>query len=319
MSETRPFRFGVLAESPRDHEELVGLAWAAEAAGYATLLMRDHFVPPPFGHQLALLTALATAAAATERLRIGTLVLDNDYRHPVILAKEAATLDLLSGGRLELGLGAAWLKAEYAQAGLPFDSHGTRIDRLHEAIHVLRGLFGDGPCTFAGDHYQVAGLDSFPKPVQRPHPPLLIGAGGPRMLALAGREADIVGILNASVADGVLSLDPAQLAPERVSEKVERVRAAAKDRANPPELSMVIDVVVTPDREKAARHYATARGWDAVPAADVLAMPSVLIGTIDEIVADVRARHARFGITYVVVGDGALAALAPVVERLHGT
>src|SRR5215207_2226782 len=213
---TRAFRFGVIAETVRTAEQLTGTARRAEALGYDTFLLRDHFVAEPFGVQLAPLVALATAAVATRTLRLGTLVLDNDYRHPVMLAKEAATLDLLSGGRLELGLGAGWLQSEYDQAGMAYDPPGVRIQRLSEAITVLKGLFAEPPFTFAGDHYAITNLNGFPKPAQRPHPPILIGAGHKRMLMLAGREANTVGILTTSVATGRVVDDPLARMAERV-------------------------------------------------------------------------------------------------------
>src|SRR5262245_17197365 len=166
MTRARPFRFGVFAEHARSPEALLETARRAEDSGYATFLIRDHFIEEPFGHQLAPLTALATVAAATTRLRVGSLVLSNDYRHPVMLAKEIATLDVLSSGRVELGLGAGFSKAEYAQAGLRFDPPGVRVERLEEALRVLKGLFAPGPLTFAGKHYSVTHLDGFPKPVQ---------------------------------------------------------------------------------------------------------------------------------------------------------
>src|SRR2546422_4985532 len=171
---TRPhrFRFGLLGENVRSATELMETARRAEAAGFATFLLRDHFIEEPFGHQLAPLAALATVAAATERLRVGSLVVCNDYRHPVLLAKEVATLDLVSGGRFELGLGAGFSRSEYEAAGLPFDPPGVRVGRLEEALQVVKGVFGAAPFTFAGRFYTVTKLDSFPKPVQRPHPPI---------------------------------------------------------------------------------------------------------------------------------------------------
>src|SRR5262249_30349850 len=165
----------------------------AEVSGFSPFLIRDHFIEEPFGHQLAPLTALATVAAATRRLRVGSLVLSNDYRHPVVLAKEIATLDVLSNGRIELGRGAGFSRAEDERAGTRCDPPGVRVDGLEESIHILKGLSADGPLTFSGKHYAVTELDAFPKPVQRPHPPLLIGAAGKRMLSIAAREADIVG------------------------------------------------------------------------------------------------------------------------------
>src|SRR5438128_2998464 len=194
MTKPRPFRFGVICEQMQSAEEWITKAHQAEGYGYATVLIRDHFIREPYGDQFAPLIALMAVASATRTLRVGSLVLDNDYRHPVMLAKEAATLDLLSDGRFELGMGAGWLRAEYEQAGMTFESAGMRVGRLEEAIHVLKGLWADQPLTFTGNQYTVTNLNGFPKAVQRPHPPLLVGAGSKRMLALAGREADIVGI-----------------------------------------------------------------------------------------------------------------------------
>ena len=208
MPHRHPFRFGVLAEHVQTRDALIDTAHQAEELGYATFLIRDHFLEEPFGHQLAPLAALATVAAVTERLRIGTLVIANDYRPPVLLAKEAATLDLLSGGRFELGLGTGFLRAEYDQAGIPFDPPGVRVDRFAESLRVLKGLFAAAPFTFSGEHYSLTDFDAFPKPVQRPHPPILVGAGGKRMLSLAAREADIIGILTTSTANGVISGGP---------------------------------------------------------------------------------------------------------------
>jgi probable F420-dependent oxidoreductase len=202
MTRLHRFRFGCLGENVRSATELMETARRAEAAGFATFLLRDHFIQEPFGHQLAPLAALATVAAATARLRVGSLVLCNDYRHPVLLAKEVATLDVLSGGRFELGLGAGFSRPEYEAAGLPYDPPGVRVDRLAEALQVFKGLFGAAPFTFAGRFYSVTKLDAFPKPVQRPHPPILVGAGGRRMLAIAAREASIIGIQTASLATG---------------------------------------------------------------------------------------------------------------------
>src|SRR5262245_31709396 len=166
MAHARPFRFGVFGEGARSPAALLDTARRAEDLDFATFLIRDHLIEEPFGHQLAPLPALATVAGATGRLRVGSLVLANDYRHPVVLAKEVATLDVLSSGRVELGLGAGFSQAEYAQAGLRFDPPGVRVERLEEALRVLKGLFAPGPLTFAGKHYSVTHLDGFPKPVQ---------------------------------------------------------------------------------------------------------------------------------------------------------
>src|SRR5918996_1244245 len=198
----RKFRFGVMcshADSATDFREK---ARKAEALGYSTLFVPDHFID----HPLAPVPAMAAAAAATDTLRIGSLVLGNDYKHPVVLAREAATVDLLSDGRLELGLGAGWMTSDYDKAGLDLDRPGVRIDRLEESIAVLKGLMADGPFSFQGKHYTVTELDGQPKPVQRPHPPFIIGGGGPKILGLAAREASIVGI-NANLRGGVAVSD----------------------------------------------------------------------------------------------------------------
>jgi len=236
----------------------------------------------------------------------------------VILAKEIATLDVLSGGRVELGLGAGFSQAEYDQAGLPFDPPAVRVDRLEEAIHVLKGLFAAGPFTFAGKHYSVTHLDSFPKPVQHPHPPILIGASGKRMLSIAAREADIIGIQTTSTANGVLSNDPKVRVAPAVAQKVEVVRQMAGDRFDEIELSMVVTVVIAERRALAAEQFARERGWDGVSVEQVLEMPSVFIGPVDQIVGEMQARRERYGFSYYVVFDHAIEKTAPIVVRLAG-
>jgi probable F420-dependent oxidoreductase len=308
----------VVGERVRDREQLLATARRAEALGYSTLLLRDHFVAEPFGHQLAPLVALTAAACATTTLRVGTLVLDNDYRHPVLLAKEAATLDLVSGGRFELGLGAGWLRDEYQRAGLPFEPPAVRVGRLEEALRVLKGLFSEPPLSFAGAHYRVTGLDGFPRPPQRPHPPILVGAGGRRMLAIAGRQADIVGILPRALPGGTISDDPEELSPEATTWKVDQVRHAAGDRADQVELSMMISVKVAADPRRAAERLAVRAGWGAAATERVLAMPSVFVGPLERIAEQLLARRDRYGFSYLVVPDSRMEALAPLVAQLTG-
>jgi len=314
----RPFRFGVFGEHARSPEALLGTARRAEDAGYSTFLIRDHFIEAPFGHQLAPLAALTAVAAATTRLRVGSLVLSNDYRHPVMLAKEIATLDVLSNGRVELGLGAGFSKAEYDGAGIPFDPPGVRVGRLEEAIHVLKGLFGEGPLTFVGKHYVVTSLDGFPKPVQDPRPPLLIGAAGKRMLSIAAREADIIGFQTVSTANGTMADDPSGRLAPAVAQRVEQVRQVAGGRFGEIELSMVATVVFTEQRSQAAERLARDRGWKDISAEQVLEMPSIFIGSLDHIVDEMRARRERYGFSYYVVLDQALDKVAPIVARLAG-
>jgi probable F420-dependent oxidoreductase len=318
VSSRRAFRFGIIHEAPQPSS-----AWAShlrriEDLGFSTFLVRDHLVADFFGDQPAPLVALASAAALTRRLRLGTMVLAVDYRHPVMLAKEAATLDVLSGGRLELGLGAGWLRREYDAAGLPFASPGTRIDRLEETIRILDGLFGDGPLSFAGKHYTVTDLDGYPKPAQRPRPPLLIGGGKRRVLTLAGREADIVGILTTSVATGTVVDDASERLAGAVAQKLAWVREGAGPRFHDIELSLVPTLLFEEDRDRVAADLIRARGWIGVTPSDVRAMPSVFIGSTEEIVDLMEERRAQYGFSYYVASDRQLDRVAQLVARLVG-
>lgn len=294
----------------------------AEDLGYSAVYMPDHF-----WDQLAPVPALAVAAEATTHVRIGTHVLGNDYRHPVVVAKEAATLDLLSDGRLELGIGAGWLRSDYAAAGLAYDPASERIRRLGETLRILKGFFAEGSFSLDGDFYTITDLEGRPKPVQRPHPPLLLGGGGRRMLELAAREADIVSI-NPNLRSGGLretetgaegrkwAVAGEARTAAATSQKVEWVRAAAGDRFDQLELSVFARVVPTGDRRAEAARMAHVLD---LPAAEVLASPHVLVGTVDDIAEDVVRRRDAYGISFVVVGQASLRPMAPVVERLAGT
>lgn len=311
----KPIRVGVLAEHAQTPEQLLGTARRAEASGCSTLLIRDHLVEDPFLHQLAPLTALTAVAAATTRLRVGTMVLANDFRHPSVLAKEIATLDVLSGGRVELGIGAGFLRRDYEAGGMRFDEPRDRVGRLEESLRLLKALFGPGAVTFDGRHYRLAGLDSHPKPVQRPHPPLHVAAAQPRMLAIAGREADIVNLQGVSTTHGVMSEDLDARSPKGVAERIERVRTAAGDRADDVELSTIATLVVTDRPRDAAAEMARTRGW-GLTAEQVLAMPAVLAGPPDHVVETMRRRREQYGLSYFIVSDSALDAAVPVLERL---
>lgn len=306
-----------MGQNVRSATELVETARRAEAAGFATFLLRDHFIEEPFGHQLAPLTALASVAAATKRLRVGSMVLCNDYRHPVLVAKEVATLDLLSGGRFELGLGAGFSRPEYEAAGLPYEPPGVRVDRLAEALQVFKGLFGAAPFTFAGRFYTVTSLDAFPKPAQRPYPPIMVGAGGRRMLAIAAHEADIIGLQTASLASGRNTPDPSGLLAETIAEKIGWIRKEAGPRFDHIELSIVSSFVVAENRQAAAEALVRARGWDSLPVERVFEMPSIFIGSVDQIVEDLQGRRERYGISYYVVPDTSLDMVAPIIERVN--
>jgi probable F420-dependent oxidoreductase len=312
MSPHHPFRFGIQASGPTTAGEWAELARKVEGLGYSTLTCADHL-----DEQFAPIPALTAAASATTTLRVGAMVLANDYRHPVLAAKEAATLDVLSEGRFEFGLGAGWMTTDYEAAGIALDRPGRRIDRLQEAITIVKGLFADGPVHFDGEHYEITGLEGTPKPVQRPHPPIAIGGGGPRVLALAAREADIVGI-NVNLAVGVIDDRAGPNATEEATQaKVDIIRSAAGDRFEDLELQVRVHaVVVTDDRQGMAELMAPALG---ISPAAALASPHALAGSPEEIAADLRARRDRWGISYITVSLDALDAMAPVVARLAGT
>jgi probable F420-dependent oxidoreductase len=309
---TRPFRFGVQLDGPADATGWVEQARRIEDLGYATLTMPDHFT-----EQLAPLPALAVAAAATTSLRVGALVFDNDYKHPAVLAKELATLDVLSGGRVEIGLGAGWMEHDYRATGIAYDRPGVRIDRFEEAVAILKATMAAGPCSFAGRHYTITDYDAWPLPVQRPHPPLLIGGGGRRVLSIAAREADIVGI-NGNLAAGAVG--PAAIASmtrDAVAEKVAIVREAAGARFADLELNIRAFLVAVTDDP--AGSVAAVAGWLQVAEALVADSPFALVGPVDAIIETLVRRRDELGISYVVVGAGDIEAFAPVVAALAGT
>lgn len=308
---TQPFRFTVQASKCRSVEEVRELARKAEDLGYFALTVADHF-----DGQVGPLTSLAAAAQVTSTLRLGTLVLSNDYRHPVVLAKEIASLDQLSGGRIIFGLGAGWATDDYEHAGLVLDRPGLRIERLTEALDVFDGLFSGRPMRHEGTHYRVVGLEGAPEPVQRPRPTLLLGGGGKRMLSLAGRRADIVAV-NVNLAGGKIdaSVGPDATAA-RTDEKIAWIRAAADGRATAPVLQVRIHVAaVTDDREGLAELLAGGLGLSP---AEALQSPFQIAGTVEQIVEELEARRERWGFSDIGLSASAVEELAPVVERLAG-
>jgi probable F420-dependent oxidoreductase len=316
-----PFRFGVINEICHPPKRWLEEAQRVEALGYATFLLRDHLVSDFFGHQYAPIAALSMAASATERLGIGNLVIDNDFRHPAIFAKEMATLDLFSEGRLELGLGAGWLRNEYDQAGLAYDSAGVRIERLAEAIQVIKGLWSGQAFSFEGKHYQINGLESFPRPFQsaeRSQPRLLLGGGRKRMLQLAGREADIISLLTTSVGSGVLVSEPQERSAEALDEKLGWIKAGAGERYGQIELNIMPSLLISDQRRAASDGFLAQQGWSGISYETLWEMPSVLIGSLDQICDLLIERRERFGISYYVIRDSQFEAFAPVVARLAG-
>ncbi len=312
MSHPRPFRFGVMAATAPSGAEWVDTARKAESLGYSALLMPDHF-----GNQLAPIAALSTAAAVTESLRVGTLVFANDFRHPSVLAKEAATLDLLSDGRLEVGVGAGWMTDDYSSTGIAHDRAGIRIDRMIESIEVLRGLWGDGEFSFDGDHYTITNMDGLPKPVQDGGPPLVVGGGGKRVLSTAARLADIVGV-NPNVGEGVVGPEAiASMSADATEEKLGWVRDAAGDRFADIEISILKFVtIVTDAREAVAEKVGGGMGMDAET---ILASPHTMVGSAEQIAEELVEQRERWQGSYVTVQSDALESFAPVVAALAGT
>jgi probable F420-dependent oxidoreductase len=273
------------------------------------LLIADHF-----GRQLAPLPALVAAADATTQLRVGTFVLDNDFRHPAALAKEAATVDLLTEGRFELGLGAGWNPADYRKTGLTFEAAGTRVGKLEEALQIVKAFFDGAPVSFEGRYYKVDGLDALPAPKQRPSPPIMLGAAGKRMLTLAAREADIVNFPDRPSRGVSTAGNPAL--GINTEEQMAVVKLAAGERYAKLELSSLCIPRLTDDvdgtYEKLAQQMQTAPDI-------VRAMPGALIGSVDAIVDKLQANRERFDLSYAVIPGAAIDDMAPVVVRLAGT
>jgi probable F420-dependent oxidoreductase len=313
----RPFRFGLLVEKFNSPNALIDTARRAELDGFSTLLVRDHLVAQPFGPQYAPWSTLACVAQATSTLRVGTLVIDNDFRHPTVLAKEATTLDQLSGGRVELGLGAGFLREEYRQAGLTYDKNSVRVDRLEEALIVLNALMRGQPVAYQGQHYQLDDFTSYPPPFQAPRPPLLVGGAGRRMLTLGGKYGDIVGLLPTALHAGGLVDSPEARLSSRVAQQVQIIRQAAGDRFSHIELSLIVSLVGRAERMAAARQVADERGWN-VSADAVLQMPSILVGDTSAMAESLLETRETLGVSYIVVRDSQLELATPVVRRLAG-
>lgn len=290
----RPFRFGLQVPGGASGQAWAEQARRAEALGFDTLLMPDHVGYPLWSYA----PALAAAAAATTTLRICPFVLDNDFRHPAFVAAEAATLDQISDGRYELGLGAGWDLNDYQRTGIPFDPPGTRVERLEESVRIIKALFQDGPVTVNGRHYQITELEGHPKPVQRPHPPLLIGAGGKRMLALAAREADIVSVIMRSRREG--GLDAADGSAASFDRKIAWIQEQAGDRFDHLEINALIQRIVVTDHPD--DHFAqAAKDYGMTGPEEGRETPLALIGSIEQIIETIEQRRERWGISYLVV------------------
>jgi probable F420-dependent oxidoreductase len=305
----RRFRFGVLVSRAESAAQWRDLARKVEDLGYSTLLIADHF-----GRQLAPLPALVAAASVTTRLRLGTFVLDNDFRHPAATAKEAATVDVLTGGRLEVGIGAGWNPADYQKTGLTFEPAGTRVGKLEEAVQIIKALFEGDEVDFDGRYYQIEGLEGQPQPVQRPRPPIMIGAAGRRMLTLAAREADILNFPDRPSV-GVSTAGNRGLGLT-MADQMQIVRTHAGGRYAALELSALSIPRLTDDVDQVIETLANQ--MQTTPEV-VLAMPGTLVGTRQAIVQKLRANRDQWDISYPVIPGAAIDVMAPIVAELTGT
>jgi probable F420-dependent oxidoreductase len=284
----------------------------AEDLGYSTLYVPDHL-----DDQWAPMVALTVAAEATTTLRVGTLVLDNDFRHPVVLAKEAATLDVVTGGRFEFGLGAGWMTTDYELSGIPMDKPAVRVARLAESLEIMRAMWRDGSATFDGEHYRVSAAAGTPVPTTPGGPPLVIGGGSKRILTLAGRYADIVSIVPSLSAGYIGPEVAAEGVVEKYADRVRWVREAAGDRAGDLEFQCwTAAVQVVPNGDEVVASLAPL--FDLTPE-QLRAAPLALIGTVEEITETLRKRREELGFSYIVVHEAEMDALAPVIAELAGT
>ena len=321
---TKPFRFGVQSFSANSGQEWAERAQRAEQLGYSAFHLADHIIGegPALERSnhplqtLAAVPAMAYATAVTSKIKIGCRVFCVDYHDPTVLIKEAMTIDVLSGGRLEFGLGAGWLKDEYAAMGLSMDSPGTRIKRLADVIKGVKAYAADEPLDIHNDTLHWSDFTGSPKPIQKPHPPILIGGGAPKILGLAGAEADIVS-LNFNNASGLIG--PAGVnssTADETKKKIEWIKAGAGERFNDLEIEVgAYFTFVMDDASEVLSNFAAMFGLSTEQMA---AHPHALFGNVDTICEELQRRRDAYGISYITVGDSALEAFAPVVEKLSG-
>jgi probable F420-dependent oxidoreductase len=323
MSAVRPFRFGFTGGASSKKAKLLDSARTIEALGYSTFGLADHFVRP-----FAPLVAGQAVADATTTLRITQTVLAQDFRQPAVLAKELATLDVLSDGRLQVGLGAGWLQQEYEDASMRFDSASVRIARLEETAIILNGLFANEPFSFSGEHYSIRELDGRPKPVQQPRPPIMIGGGGKKVLSAAARHADIVQLMPSNRC-GRMTLDPSQFSAPAIEEKIGWIREAAGSRFDEIELSAQLLECATTDRPDEHLNHLAERiaimieamgeGRIDLGEEDLRRSPIVAVGSLDEVCEKLVETREKYGISYFASPiDARPDVIAPVIERLAG-
>jgi probable F420-dependent oxidoreductase len=309
----RPFRFSLQAAEAASRRAWRDLVRRTDDAGFEMIVTADHL-----GGCLSPLLPLATAAEVSDRLRLGVMVLNNDFHHPSLLARSTATLDLLSDGRVELGLGAGHSEPEYRRAGLAFDAAGVRVGRLEEAVGVLRRLLDGETVTFEGSHYQLAEERCDPLPVQE-HVPLLVGGGGRRVHRLAARHADAVGFtgLGRTLEDGQRH-DPSGFRADRVDDDVAAVRAACAERSTPLEHQVLVQAVVVTDDAKGRAEEISRSRLPTLAADDVLSSPYLMVGSVPTLVDRLLEQRERWGFTHYTVRQDALGQLEPVIAALAG-
>lgn len=314
MSSRHPFRFGCLLYQPFDGKTWADTAREVEALGYASIGLTDHFQT-----QHAPIPTMATITAATDTLVAASMVLDNDFRHPIVLAKELASLDLESGGRIEFGIGAGWKTYDYDVSGIPYDRPGIRVSRMIEAVEVIQRCFTGEEFSFAGDHYTITDYAALPLPHTPGGPKLFIGGGSPRVLRFAGSAASIVGI-NPNLAAGAASVESSREASaDGFAQKLRWVAEGAGDRFDDLELTTILTMarVVETAAERSAAIAEACERFE-LDEAGVLELQSVLIGTADEIADTLIERRERFGLSYIVTVPDAVHGFVPVIERLRG-
>jgi probable F420-dependent oxidoreductase len=306
----RPMRFATQSGGAPSAQEWIDRAKRLETLGYHTLAMPDHMV----GGAWAAMPSLAVAAAVTQKLRVGTLVVDNDFRNPTVFARECATVDVLTNGRFELGIGAGWLDRDYQSTGIPFDRGRVRVARLAEAVTLIKRLFTEEQITFRGRYYNVEMAECRPKPVQQPYPPFLIAGGGPDILALAGREASIVAIVPAGIT-GSGKIPPENFTLDTMRRQIGLVRSAAGARFGEIELSMLLDCSLSDDRDKAIAELAE-KGKVEPDAVRNNAYRG--IGTLRDIRDHILRVRDAIGVTYFCLRGPDVESLGPIVGELAG-
>ena len=308
----REFRFGVQLTGADSRDAWIDKAKRAESLGYSVVTIVDHM-----GDQLAPMPALTAIAMSTTSIRIGPMVLANDWRNPLLVAREAATLDWLSNGRLELGIGAGWLTTDYEQLGIPYDRPGVRVERMIEALPLIRDLLSGERVDHSGPYYRLKNASCFPRAVQKPHPPIVVGGGSRRLLAFAGELADVVNVHTNLGAESVVGdQSKADISTAAARRRFDWVREGAGNRLEQIELGLRIFAASVTDRPEAAGTE-LGRRWQ-LSAGQLLESPYALIGSLDQIAEGILERRQEFGATYFTWNESEMEKMAPIVRRLAG-